>query len=328
MSSQACDKRPVVWIGAAGTGTAFGLAQSLRNRWGNDIVLVGADINPSYLVATSKLTDFFVTIPPVNDPDFPTAMKAGLNAYRVTVYVPILDEEIIWAADELESGGLHSRIDVIAPSAQSAHRCFDKIAAFNWMREVTLPTIETLSITEAHWAGHQLFAKPRFGRGSIGTRSVGSALELDSLKALGEDLIVQPKCEHPEVTVDAIRWPGGHRAVARERIEVKSGVCTKARVYEDVELSEVARRIGEGLGLRGAFCFQVMRTTPAGFWAITDINPRPGAGTRLSVAVGVDFYSAMVADRIGLPIEPLLPKIKHQLYVVRQYSEYIMTPGE
>jgi carbamoyl-phosphate synthase large subunit len=324
MSSPATDTRPVVWIGTAGTGTAYGLARSFRDHWGAGLVLIGSDINHPWLVATSLLTDHFVVVPPVASPSFAATMCALLEAHRVDVYLPILDEEIVWAAEARETGLLPPTLAVVAPSVAHARICFDKLATFDWLRSVALPTIDTQRLATAKWDGAPLFAKLRCGRGSLGAEPVDTAERLATLQASGADLVIQPRCAPPEVTVDAIRWPGGLRAVARERLEVKAGVCTKARVFEDEGLAALARAIGDGLDLRGAFCFQVMRQTPDGPFVVTDINPRPGAGTRLSVAAGVDILAATLADRLGLPVAPFLPQLPHERFVARQYTEHVL----
>ena len=81
------------------------------------------------------------------------------------------------------------------------------------------------------------------------------------------------------------RAGGPVQAVCRERLEVKAGVCTKARVFTDPQIGDLAERLGAGLGLEGAFCFQVMRDAARG-WVVTDVNARHGAGSRMSAAVG------------------------------------------
>jgi predicted ATP-grasp superfamily ATP-dependent carboligase len=129
----------------------------------------------------------------------------------------------------------------------------------------------------------------------------------------------------PEITIDAFRAADGafFRCACRERVEVKAGVCTKARVHDDPELLALARAIADRLPLRGTFCVQVMRDA-AGAWRVTDINARPGAGTRLSAAVGLDFLCATLVDAWGGDARPLLPPLGRERWVVRAYVEYVM----
>jgi carbamoyl-phosphate synthase large subunit len=44
----------------------------------------------------------------------------------------------------------------------------------------------------------------------------------------------------------------------RERIETKAGVCSKARLFHDDRILEIANAIGSVVGLKGAFCFQIL----------------------------------------------------------------------
>jgi len=312
---------PTVWLGSAGTGTSHGLAKTLREVWGDRVRIVAADVNPGHLVGASLVADRFVQVPYSAAAEFPSFMVEALVETRTTLYVPILDEEILWAARARDEGILPRGVEVIAPPTESAAICFDKERAATWMDERELPTPKTWSIARARWTGEPLFAKPRLGRGSIGARSVSSQDHLEALNRCGEDLVVQEACEGPEVTVDAVRWAGGTRAVARERLEVKAGVCTKARLFESSEMESLATRLGDELALRGAFCFQVMRL--AGRWVITDINPRPGAGTRLTVAAGVNVLAAMFADFLGGAVEPYLGRLDGERFAVRHYVEYV-----
>lgn len=314
--------RPVVWLGAAGTGTAFGLAKTLREHFGEGVGIIAADINPPELVATSLLADRFVRMPPSADSGFAEALVGGLAETGATHYLPLLDEEISSAALAREEGGLPGGLTVMAPPLKSARTALDKLAAAEWFVAHDLPTPPTKRPSEWQWTGAPLFAKPRCGRGSIGARTIDDEAALLALGGDGsEDLIVQPRCEGPEVTVDAVVLDEGVRAVCRERLEVKSGVCTKARVFEDPALEDLAGRIASGLGLSDVFCFQVMRLE--GAWVVTDLNARPGAGTRLTVAAGVDVLGAMFHRRFGLPYAHLVGRLPAERIVVRQYAEFV-----
>lgn len=321
MSSPA-DKGRCVWLGSAGTGTAFGLAQTLRERWGSGVRIVAADIREAHLVATSLLADDFRQVPLTADAGFADVLRSGLREAGVTHYQPILDEEILLAAT-LRAAGSLGDVVVFAPPIRGARLCLDKLEGARWMDEVRIPTPPTVAAKDARWQGVPMFAKPRHGRGSLGARPIGDERAFDALASVEdfEDLILQPRCEGPELTVDAVHVGGTTRAVARERLEVKAGVCTKARVFEDERLEELAHLLALGLGIEHAFCFQVMRL--GGDWVVTDLNARPGAGTRLTVAAGVDVLGAMFAYHFGEPFGHLLGKLPHERFVVRQYAEYV-----
>jgi carbamoylphosphate synthase large subunit len=325
MSSHTAERAQRIWLGAAGTGAAFGIAKALKERWGAGVWIVAADINPRHLVAAVAFADGFEQVPPVADPGFSSSLGERLARHCVSVYVPILDEEIVLAARLKEARSLPGALTaVFAPSAEAAELCHDKLASSHWLRDHGYPTPHTVEPRDAQWGAGSWIVKPRRGRGSAGFRRVESERDLSELKNKGGDVVVQESCSVPEVTVDAFISFGSpfERALCRERLEVKAGVCTKARIFEDQGLSDLALNIGRALGLRGTFCVQVMRSRETGKWLVTDINPRPGAGTSMSRHAGVDFLCAGFAELRGVSPASMLPRLASERYVVRAYAEY------
>jgi hypothetical protein len=147
--------------------------------------------------------------------------------------------------------------------------------------------------------------------------------------AIREQLIAQDLCQPPEITIDSFYdvETGIGRAIARERLQTKDGVCTKAKVFEDPTFTEYARVIGEGLQQRGVICFQVMRLNDA--WAITDLNLRSGAGTAMTCAAGADLLAAAFACRWNEDFRPFLGGeiAPEGIFVTRQYAEFVMSPS-
>jgi len=310
-----------ILISAAGTGTAFCMLTRLRAIWGEEVVIVTADTSPAHLVTASVLADHHVELPPCKDPAFVAALRQVIESQGIGTYVPLLNSEFRHAhalAAVLPSCDIWS-------SAEAARLVGSKRAAADWLRGVGLSVPPNFDHPQIDPDGIY-FAKPDDGSGSQGARQVTGteALTLDPAV-----FVVQPLCAGPEITVDSFFdiGAGRGRAVARERIEVKSGVSTKVRVFEDSALSVIARRIGEGLRQRGTICFQVMHLN--GEYVVTDLNFRPGAGTALTVATGIDLVSAAFACRWGedysLFLAGDIPPEGH--YVTRQYAEFVMPQG-
>jgi carbamoyl-phosphate synthase large subunit len=318
--------RPRILLGTAGTSTSWGIASSLRERWGDRLAIVATDMLPGHLVATSALTERFVQVPEVSDDRFVPVLLSLIEQESINTYVPTFDAEIVLAA-RLREGGALKGVRVLAPPLWAAQTCWDKRAAAAWLQSAGLPAPDMLPFAAAAWRPGGAIVKPRRGVGSVGVMRVS---ERDQWEALCqrddlEDWIAQELIDGPEVTLDCFRSTREQRSrvVCRERVEVKSGVCTKARVFDDPGLASTAVAIGAGLELGGVYCLQAMRCPRRG-WLVTDINPRPGAGTRLSAAVGVLFVAAWFADAWGLPTAGLLPPLDHERWVVRQYQEIVL----
>lgn len=194
-----------MWLGAAGTGTAFGVLLSLRERWGGRVAVVAADTNPSHLVAASVVADAFEQVLPAADPGFAAQLAEGLTRQAVDTYVPILDSEIVLAAELRDAGSLPEGVVALAPSVEVARRCLDKLAMAEWLAATGLPTPATEPLLHASWRAEGLIAKPRAGVGSAGVRQVTERSQLEALKGSGEDLAVQARCGPPEITIDVFR---------------------------------------------------------------------------------------------------------------------------
>ncbi len=320
------EPRPRVLLGTAGTGTTWGIAVSLRERWDDELRIVATDLLPGHLVATSALAERFEQVPPVSDPRFEEALLSLLAEESIDTYVPTFDAEIVLAARLREAGALDG-IRVLAPPLWAAETCWDKRAAGDWLASAGLPAPEVIPFALSDWREAGVIVKPRRGVGSVGVARVTDREQWSGWCARADldDWIAQEIVAGPEVTLDCFRSSrtSRSRVVCRERVEVKAGVCTKARIFDDGELGAVGTAIGAGLELSGVYCVQLMRSPDRG-WLVTDINPRPGAGCRLSAAIGVLFHAAWFADAWGADTAHLLPALDGERWVVRQYSEIVL----
>jgi carbamoylphosphate synthase large subunit len=320
------EPRPRILLGTAGTGTSWGIATSLRERWGDEVRIVATDMLPRHLVATSALAERFVQVPVVSDANFEGLLLELIGEESIDTYVPTFDAEIVLAS-RLREQGMFEGVRVLVPPRWSAETCWDKRATSRWLASAGFAAPDEIAFAENAWREAGVIVKPRRGVGSVGVARVpesGQWAEWCSRDDL-EDWIAQEIVDGPEVTLDCFRSTrrSGSRVLCRERVEVKSGVCTKARVFDDAELAAIGAAIGAQLELGGVYCLQAMRDPVRG-WLVTDINPRPGAGTRLSAAVGVLFHAAWFADAWGAGTEDLLPALQREHWVVRQYREVVL----
>jgi carbamoylphosphate synthase large subunit len=312
-----------VLLGSAGTGTAFAAACALRRVWSQSVKIVAMDINPRNQVTTSLLADHFEQVPLSASSVFQDRLIEIIQRYAVDTYLPLFPEEIMLASRLRENGFLSKKIDIMAPSLAASAACADKWSLANLLSQHDVAVPKTALATEPFRAD-EFFLKPKNGTGSRGARKI-KADELSGIVGIcGADWVVQENCNLPEVTVDVFHdsESGFDRVICRERLEIKAGVSTKCRLFEDETLSRYARSIAEVLKLEGSFCFQTMQNAKG--WVVTDVNPRPGAATSMCAATGNDFFAASFALCWGEDPRQFFRPLNGEQYVTRQYSEFLM----
>jgi len=316
----------VVLIGSAGTGTAFAAATALRRVWSQSVCIVAIDINPWHLFTTSLLADEYEHVPFSNSETFPTVLQEIIQRYAVDTYMPLLPDEMLLAAQLRDQSLIPTEVSVLAPPTESCAACADKWTLNQLLAEHGVPVPRSSSASDP-FAGKDFFLKPKNGTGSYGARKV-KADELASIVGnSAEEWVIQEICTGPEVTVDAFYDKSSNfiRAVCRERIEIKSGVSTKCRLFIDKDLCRYALSVATILDLTGSFCFQVMRNTSG--WVVIDVNPRPGGGTAMCALVGNDFFAATFAQIWGEDTIRFFREFEGDHFVTRQYAEFLMSPS-
>jgi carbamoylphosphate synthase large subunit len=328
-----------VWVGSSGSATGFGVLMSLREQWGAALRMVALDTNPPHLNAAATIADAYRQVPPADGAEYEAELATAIsNADTPVVYIPIYDSEILRAIRFAERRGRRPDFRVLAAGPSPAIvQCNDKLATFGRLRAANLPAADTRVLAELSLGGparRTAIVKPRYGVASA-VHVVCTPEEVQRRRDASdaERFIAQETCCAPEVTVDTfIGRDGGPNAgvvevLCRERLQVKAGIATKSRIFRDDALASMAVRAGAALGLAGVFCLQTMRSPDDGGWRITDVNPRPGAGTRMCAAVGRDFTALNFADFLGDPIARFMAPVALPQFVVRQYAEYITTRG-
>jgi acetyltransferase-like isoleucine patch superfamily enzyme len=314
-------KNKTVLLGSAGTGAAYASLLALRRNWGDSIKVIAIDSNPGHLVTCSLLADKFIQVPLNTDSEFSKRLLLILKEEDVDTYVPFIDHEISLAASIYEGKRVDKKLNLQVKKTEIAEICDDKYKTFLFLSENNILTPKCYLTNEPISDEDKLIVKPRRGFGSkIFTLSENR----ENISKLNpESYIIQEECGKPEITVDVCYDKSNNyfNYVCRERIEVKSGVCTKARLFLDDKIEKLAYELAVKLDLN-SFCFQLMMKKQE--WVVTDINARLGAGTAISVAAGLDFFSGMFAIQWNEnPSQYFKPLLK-ETFVTRQYSEFLM----
>lgn len=308
----------VVLLGSAGVGAAYSSAKALRKYY--NVKIISVDTNPSILVTASLFSDKFLQIAPIESADFDEIILKIIREQNVDTYIPFIDNEVYKAALLHENEKINKNIQLQVKNSSDALICMDKYRTYEWLKSNGFPTPNTFLIKDRNDLREGLILKPKAGYGSkIHEVRKDLNLQIENFN----DVILQEQCNLPEITIDVHYSEKFDFFIyaCRERIETKGGVCTKARIFREPSLGEIALSLSKKLNL-SSFCFQMM--TLNNEYVITDINPRLGAGTVMSSAVGMDFHAAMFANLWGENPEKYFQNFSGEKYVTRQYCEFVM----
>ncbi len=313
-------KRKVI-VGAAGSGTGFSAITSLRKNWGGDVHIVAVDVNPRHLVTAALIADAFIQAPPAASASFGDFL-ARETADGDWHFMPLLPDELMSASQAIKDSACKNSYKLIGAEPGGALSLIDKLRLFGKLHSGGIASPKTeIAMPDMHIRRTSVI-KPRRGFGSKGVYHVGTDGEFPRLDSF-DDYIVQEHITGAEFTVDAFcDQSGGYVwTVCRERIEVKSGVSVKCRIFRDSEFDSMALKLADLFGIRGAFCFQVI-VSPTGPMLI-DLNPRPGAGTSMSILTGNDFFAATFSLAFAEDYRKHFSALSGDYYVTRQYVDFL-----
>ncbi|MFD8296079.1 ATP-grasp domain-containing protein [Streptomyces bauhiniae] len=255
----------------------------------------------------------------------------------IDVFVPRLHQAAIVAhrADFAAAGTA-----LLAPTPEAVAVFEDKVTAYEAVRSVGVPvppwfrvrTADELlaTVEELEAAGHRACFKPASGAGGVGfrmiTRSPFSLAQLSgfpspyvqldlALSALREaeepvDLLVMPRLEQPEVSVDCLTGPDN-----RVRLMVGRTKNGRRRGFTlDERWLEPARLIAEGFGLHylSNIQFRMLGDRPV----LLDVNTRAAGGLHQLSLCGVNAPWAAVQLALGEDPGRVEPPFLGQDYAV------------
>lgn len=310
-----------ILLTAGGTASAYYFGKMIRQHFDGQVHLTVADVNDPHLIAASRLADDYIKLPFVTEQNYKDAVLGEIDRLEIDVIVPLIDMDLAnFPQDDYRLAELNCFST--APKLRVSEMLSDKAKLDKTARELGIPVPKLLS-QDLVEPNRFYFVKPRIGFGSRGTSKLLGAEILQG--HFDPSLLIQELCEGPEVTVEVFCDGTTVDTLCRERIEVKAGVCTKARVYRDEVLNRHIRVIAENFNLPAASCFQFMKNSE-GSWCLFDANLRIGAGSALSAAVGWNLPLASLQLWLGKGCDAnrYLSFEDGERYVVRVFDEVVL----
>lgn len=315
-----------ILIGSSGTGTAFGIISNIKNKFGDKVEIYTMDMLPDNLCTASIFSKKHFQVPKLSDKNFEKEFAKILLDNKISTFIPILNEELLIAYKFKKNKEFEhidfwsSKIYSDLTSKENSYKFLNKIGV-----EVPFSVYSYDEFLKMNKSGI-IFIKPKIG---IGSKDAGEH-RLENLKLdrkFFNKYLLQEVCVNPEITVDSFYDPnnGELYVFCRERIEVKSGVSVKVRLFFDDDLYNIAKSIAISINQVGAICFQVMLNKKNNY-VVTDLNLRTGAGTNMTCSAGFNILSANYALRKSIPYQDDLRKIEsdEEYIITRQYTDFLM----
>lgn len=313
-------------VTAVGSFSAGAVISGLR-RLGYRVI--GCDIHRAEEVANSSEVDAFYRVPLVSSgEEYVGALRRVISVEGVSLVLPLTDVEV----DALSDARGQLGAIVCIPGKEAVRVCRDKLSSSRVLAPVLgsslIPT-ELLSDVDPAVLDYPVVCKPIDGRSSEGLFFAASSEEL-RVRTSGLDAVrccVQPKVEGRVVTVDVVRSSASGGAVAVPRLELlrtPNGAGTSVFVFEDADVSELAMRIAEELGVNGCVNVEFI-VTRDGSLRFLECNPRFSGGVEFTCMSGYDCVRNHVRCFLGLDIDS--PGPVSQKFVARSYVAHDMGEG-
>ncbi|MCR5209299.1 MAG: ATP-grasp domain-containing protein [Lachnospiraceae bacterium] len=315
-----------ILITAGGTGSAWQIAETIKKYYSDSFELFITDTNEKWLVASAALADHFFTVPPVKSRGYAAYMYDLIEKNGIDIIIPLIPwEQRFFAPDNKHFAALG--IVSTAPLTVTEELLNDKNSLYGFCVSNKIPTVRIVDIKDVS-RDKTYFIKSSCGFGSMGAGRVSGSDILKMDKKEIASIVIQEDCTGKgtrkgaveEVTAECFYDGRKCHVAVRERLEAKSGVCTKAGFRNEPEIEETINKICEMVEMPKVFNIQFIRKGKK--WLVMDVNLRLAAGTGLSAAAGFDVVRALLADLSGKKVNPKWLKIDPSVEtVLRVYRE-------
>jgi carbamoyl-phosphate synthase large subunit len=276
----------------------------------HDIHYVDADPQLKYLYPDLN----FHLCPLISDDHYWIAIKNLINKFGLDFYIPLIDEEIVYAKRNIE--GYHG-VKVISPTAHFSELCLNKFELMKILRNENISDVSSYTGDNYHSElEFPIFIKPISGRGSRGIMKVKEQNQLDAYYMLEgytpDEILIQPLLSGVEYTVGALTNNlNDLLCISSKRIIKKKGITQIAVTENNSAIDLVVEKIVKVLKPCGPFNVQLI-ITPLNEIKIFEINPRFSTTTIMEIEGGLnpvkaymDYYNKNYTDRFKYPLENL-----------------------
>lgn len=237
--------------------------------------------------------DYISNIPYIKDKDFIPVLQLLVKERHIDAIYPAMDLAITILKENENKLGCK----IIAPPVETTRISLSKEMTYRYLEDV----ICTPEIYDSQFVPDDkfpVFAKPKIGYGSRGTKKLFNQEEVNLFVKDKDDLLILEYLSGEEYTVDCFTNKNGVLlyCAARKRNRIKDGISVNTTFVENQEeFEDIAIKINSKVKFRGAWFYQVKRNKE-GKLCLLEIAARLGGSSLLSRAIGVNFALLSLFD--------------------------------
>ncbi|WP_199524663.1 ATP-grasp domain-containing protein [Pseudoalteromonas sp. bablab_jr011] len=248
-----------------------------------------------------------IGIPFIDEPGFINEISNIIKDKKITHIFPAHDSASLKLSEFAESLG----VKVITSSYETNKVCRSKSLTYKALEKVVKVPKTYNSKFEVDT--FPVFVKPNIGQGSVGTKLI---TEAEQLNAVTEDDILCEYLPGEEYTVDCISDANNQLqyARARKRNAMRNGIATETELVTENHLFYAfAEKINATLKLQGAWFFQVKEDID-GELCLLEVATRIAGSMITSRMNGVNFAEMSLFISNGVPVKALDNNLEIKLY--------------
>lgn len=249
----------------------------------------------SALSAAFHFADGHVQLPLLSDDTFIPDLITFCREHSIGMVLPTRDADLLFFAqyrNVLEAEGIRPLVSALETIAV----CGDKIRFHEHCCRHGLPVLPRIAAPADR--DYPCFVRRRIGAAGVGAGRVQSADAMRAAYGGGAwpDVLIQPLCEAPEYSIDALFGLDGSAVqwVARERVRVRAGESVVSRTVKIPALDAVVMALAGSIQLFGPVTIQCFYSEATGVQLI-EVNPRFGGASALGIEAGLATPERLVA---------------------------------
>lgn len=295
-----------------------------------NITCLGTDA--SELSPALRLCDDGILVKPTTHALYISELLSIVRDRQVDLIVPTVDLDLKRLAQQKRA---FSRIGcrVLVSDPDVIDLCQDKRQTFRFLTQHGYDSPQTLSMRaalkqtkRARALGFPCILKPWDGYASRSNVLVANQQELKFYAKKVPNAICQEYVQGTEFTCDVyVDFSGEVRCVVpRQRLEVRAGEVSKARIVKDPDVIETVAGLVSALGAGpGVITVQLIQTKERELKFI-EVNPRFGGGVPLSVRAGANFPKWVLQELLGIETNTRPYAYRNGLIMLRYDAEVWM----